>query len=355
MNINKKILIWIGIVVLIGAVLLMVACETGVLSLQKEEQVVEQIDEHEKNIKEEQPVNKENKPEPVLPAGEEEKPVTLTMGKPYSEKLVEEGTKNVLIIGEDKLNNLYDTIGIINIDSKNKKLKFIMIPRDTYIEYNQDILSKMEAANLTTVPGTFKVNYTHHVGSLIAYKGKFKSGSISFLSEVVKEKFCVEINDYVKININGFKALVDHLGEVEIYVPYDMNYDDPNQELHIHIPKGTQHLDGEEAEGFVRFRQGYREDGTFFEIGDTGRKNNQLSFMKQLLKQKGTIKNVGKIPGIIDLLGKNVNHSIGLGDVLQTYIGLAKAVISDEYEIATENLNTEKMIRINGASHLVFE
>ena len=348
---NKKILIWIGIVILIGIVLLMVACETGVLLSHKPQQIMDQ--EKNDNATEEQTTAQQVIKQPVIQT--EEKPKTLTVGKPYSGKLVEEGTRNILIIGEDKLNDLYDTIGIASIDSRNKTLKLIMIPRDTYIEYNQEILSKMETANLKTVPGVFKINYAHHVGSVIEYSGRFNSGPSSFLAEVVKEKFGVVLDDYVKINTNGFKALIDHLGGVDIYVPYDMNYDDPFQDLSIHIVKGTQHLDGADAEGFVRFRQGYKEDGSFFEIGDTGRKKNQLNFMKELIKQKGTIKNVGKIPGMFDLLGKNVQHSIGLGDILQTYMGMARYIISDEYEITAENLNSEKMTRIYGASYLVFD
>lgn len=351
MGANKKILIWIGIVALIGIILLMVACETGVLILNKPQQIVEQ--EKTDNSIEEQTTVQQEITQPIIQIVE--KPKTLTVGKPYSGKLVEEGTRNILIIGEDKLNDLYDTIGIASIDSKNKTLKLIMIPRDTYIEYNQEILSKLEAVNLINSPGIFKINCSHLVGSKIEYSGRFNSGPSSFLTEVVQEKFGVKLDDYVKININGFKALINHLGGVDIYVPYDMNYDDPLQDLSIHIEKGMQHLEGTDAEGFVRFRQGFREDGTFFEIGDTGRKKNQLNFIKELIKQKGTIKNIGKIPGMFDLLGKNVQHSIGLGDILQAYMGMAKDIISDEYEITSENLNSEKMIRIHGSSYLVLD
>lgn len=351
MGANRKILIWIGVFTLIGVILLMVACETGVLSLQKPQQN-EESKEFKSTIAE-PTTQKLDIMQPMTQA--EEKPKTLTVGKPYSGKLVEEGTKNILIIGEDKQNNLYDTIGIASIDSKNKKLKLIMIPRDTYIEYNQEILSKLETAKLINEPGIFKINYAHYVGSRIEYSGRFNSGPSSFLAEVVKEKFGIGVDDYVKINTKGLRELINNLGGVDIYVPYDMNYDDPTQDLTIHISKGMQNLDGAGAEGYVRFRQGYREDGTFFEIGDTGRKNNQLNFLKELIKQKGTIKNVGKIPGMISLLGKNVQHSIGLGDVLQTYMGMARDIISDEYEITSENLNSEKMTRINGSSYLVFD
>ncbi len=349
MGAKRKIFIWIGVFTLIGFILLMVACETGVLT-----QKLQETEKEEKgSMIEEQITDHQDIMQSMTQT--DESPKNLTVGKPYSGKLVEEGTRNILIIGEDKLNDLYDTIGIASIDSRKKTLKLIMIPRDTYIEYNHEILSKLEEVKLLNSPGIFKINYAHHVGSRIEYSGMFNSGSTSFLAEVVNEKFGVGFDDYVKINTKGFKSLIDYLGGVDIYVPYDMNYEDPAQNLFIHIPKGMNNLDGAGAEGFVRFRQGYKEDGSFFEIGDSGRKKNQLDFMKVLIKQKGTIKNIGKIPGLLNLLGKNVEHSIGLGDVLQTYMVMAKDIISDEYEITSENLNSEKMTRIYGSSYLVFD
>ena len=354
---NKTILIWIGILILVGIILIMVACETGVLTPQ---QPVENIpgDTAGQNDSGVNPVdNPQGVTEPALPQQEpvDEAPKTLTVGKPYSKKLVEEGSTNILIIGEDKVSSLYDTIGIASIDKKTKSVKLIMIPRDTYIEYNEDIINALDKAKLLHSPGVLKINYTHHVGTKINYEGRFDSGSMSFLADVVEEKFNVEIQDYVKINTRGFIELIDHLGGVSIYVPYNMDYEDPTQDLYIHIPKGTQKLDGYNAEGFVRFRQGYKEDGSFFEIGDTGRKNNQINFLKQIIKQKGTVKNVGKIPGIIKVLGRNVKHSIGVGDVLSTYMSMATDIIKDEYEITSENLSSEKMIRIDGSSYLVLE
>ncbi len=357
MKTKRVLLIWIGILTVIGIVLLMVACETGVLMQgtghdQNAEGQDVQGDSNDK------PADKstdsdggDSGPEHAVSDG----PERLTAGKPYSVKLVEEGSRNVLIIGEDQMNALYDTIGIVSVDSVNKKVKIIMVPRDTYIEYNDKIKAELDKANLLHSPGVHKINYTHHVGSKIKYSGKFKSGSISFLADVIEEKFSLEIHDYVKINTKGFRELVDHLGGVDIYVPYRMDYIDPTQDLVIDIQPGMQHLDGHDAEGFVRFRQGYKEDGTFFEIGDVGRKKNQLNFLKELIKQKGTVKNIGKIPGVIEILGRNIQHSVGIGDVLSSYMVMATDVIVNDYEIVLENLNSDKMIRVDGSSYLVLE
>jgi LCP family protein required for cell wall assembly len=348
---NKKILIWIAVVALIGVALLVVACETGAILSQDPQQSSAT---QQQNSTSGQPAAFEqgNQQSGAQTGGESTR---LTVGKPYPAKLVEEGSKNILVIGEDKVNNLYDTICIASIDQKNKTLKLIMIPRDMYVEYNQDVISRIPK-RLINEPGIYKINYTHNIGNIIKYKGKFdNSGSISFLSDVIHEKFGISIDDYAKVKTKGFRDLINHLGGVDINVPYDMDYDDPTQDLAIHIKKGMRHLNGTDAEGFVRFRQGYRPDGSLFEIGDVERKKNQLNFIKALMSQKGTIGNIGKIPGMIDIMGKNVQHSIGLGDMLQTYMGLARYIVTDKYEITTENLNSEKLKRINGSSYMVLD
>jgi len=355
MRSKRIILILIAVFALAGIILLMVACEEGLLLPHDTQQAEEQEPEQKENNN---LIEIEPEEEPIAavedePAQEEVK--TLTVGKPYSQKLVEEGSKNILILGQDKVDNLYDTIGIASIDKSTKTVKLIMIPRDTYIEYNQEILSKMDELGILHTPGIHKINSTHKVGNLIKYSGRFKSGSISFLADVVEEKFALKLDDFIMVNVKGFRDLIDHLGGVDINVPYLMDYKDPTQDLYINIPKGKQHLDGYNAEGFVRFRQGYKEDGTYFNIGDPGRKKNQLYFLQQLIKQKGTIKNIGKIPGIIEILGKNVQHSIGLGDVLNSYIGMATDVITNDYEIISINIDSEKTTRVDGAAYLVVE
>jgi len=93
------------------------------------------------------------------------------------------------------------------------------------------------------------------------YEGKFGAYSMNFLAELIKEIFDIEVHDYVRFNTEGFVQIVDLFGGVDINVPYDMHYDDIYQDLHIHINKGWNHLDGKKAEGFVRYRQSNDEMG----------------------------------------------------------------------------------------------
>jgi len=278
----------------------------------------------------------------------------LTNEKTYSKQLVSKDSKNILFVGSDKVTGLYDTIGILSIDKKAEKLKLIMIPRDLHIDYNEKVKHYLSIHGKLHNNGYYKINAAHFIGPYLKYEGKFAPYSMNFLTDVIKEKFGIKIDDYVKINPDGFVELVDLFGGVDIEVPIDMNYDDPFQDLSIHLDKGMHKLDGKEAEGFVRFRQGYDEEGELFQIGDIQRKNNQLNFIKAFIKQHGTISNIDKIPDVTKTLNKNLKHSFGVGDLFTSYLGLSKDVITKKYEIESITL-TGKDKMLNGSYYIFIE
>ncbi len=276
----------------------------------------------------------------------------LTEGNVYPTRLVEDNTKNILIIGEDKVAGLYDTIGIMNIDKKNKKIKVIMIPRDTYIQYNKKVVHYMENAGKSGLASFYKINCAHNIGPIMKYKGKFSQYSMSFLADVVKEVFGIEVDDYVKVNTEGFVSIVDLFGGVDIDVPYNMDYDDPFQDLSIHLKKGLQHLDGKQAEGFVRFRQGYDEKNVLKSYGDTERKKNQIAFIKAFISQHATLENITKIPGLIKNMNKNVKTSVGVGDVLMSYMGTFNDIVINKYKIESMTIQGKGELR-NGTYYQI--
>lgn len=278
----------------------------------------------------------------------------LTNEKPYSKELVSKGSKNILFVGSDRLSGLYDTIGILSIDKENEKLKIIMIPRDLYINYNEKVRHYLSLHGKLNNAGFYKINAAHNIGPYLKYDGKFEPYSMNFLADVIKEKFGIVVDDYVKINPDGFVELVDLFGGVSIDVPMDMHYDDPFQDLSIHLDKGVQTLNGKQAEGFVRFRQGYNEEGELIQIGDVARKNNQIKFIKSFIKQHGTITNINKIPELTKTLNKNLKHSFGVGDILTSYLGLATDVITNKYEIESVTLNGEGKM-LNGSYYIFIE
>ena len=115
--------------------------------------------------------------------------------------------------------------------------------------------------------------------------------------------------DYtVQVDLQGFVAIVNAIGGVEFDVPVDMHYEDPYQNLYIHINKGLQRLNGEDALKVVRFREGYATQ-------DIGRMNTQQAFLKAAAKQTLTPANLDKIDDFVKIFQSYVETDLTLGNL----------------------------------------
>ena len=212
---------------------------------------------------------------------------------------------NFLLVGRDQTSVNTDVMMLINYNVSASKFSFLQIPRDTYVELN---------------------NTPHKINSLYyeyIMEGKSKNEknpedySLSKISGILEQNLCINIHYYVVVNLEGFRNIVDILGGVEVDVPADMDYDDESQDLHIHIKKGKQVLDGKTAEGFVRFRSGYIQ-------ADIGRMDAQKIFMSALLKTMKEKFNISTVVKMANEVYKNVMTSIPLDDMVY----FAKNVLS---------------------------
>ena len=94
----------------------------------------------------------------------------------------------------------------------------------------------------------------------------YNAGGMELMAETVSEQLGIPVDYQITVDLKGFAALVDAIGGVDFYVPVDMDYDDPVQNLSIHFSKGQQRLNGEDALKVVRFR--HNNDGTGDSHGD---------------------------------------------------------------------------------------
>jgi len=158
-----------------------------------------------------------------------------------------------------------DTIILVRVDPLNKKMAMISIPRDTYVN----------------IPGfgKDKINAAYTYGELEA-----KGGGIPLVVKTVSEFAGIDIAYFAMINFDGFEALVDSLGGVEVDVPVDIIGDRDAGDVDIY--SGLQTLNGEAALTFVRSRQ-------YFTIGDYQRTANQRTFLQALAKK--VLSDPGKI------------------------------------------------------------
>ena len=188
---------------------------------------------------------------------------------------------NILVIGVDKTEGLSDVIMVVRYDEENNRIAAMSIPRDTYVNYNGR---------------TMLVNSVYGVGG------------INGVSKTVTLLTGLKINYYVQFNVGTFGKLVDLLGGVEFDVPQNMNYDDPTQDLHIHLKKGKQILNGEDAESMVRFR-GYPQ-------ADLRRVEVQQDLLKELIKQKLSAEYITKVPSIYTELKDDIKCNMSVTDML---------------------------------------
>ncbi len=286
-----------------------------------------------------------------------DKPYPLTNNLKYPKALVEENSINVLLIGPDVSGANYDTLMIASLDEKNNVLKLINLPRDIYIDYSTEVKNELKKvwSSYSKSKGILKINAAHTLGKKLEYKkdtGRFGSPEYDFTADLIEEIFGIYIDDFVYIKPSSFKRVVDYFGGVKIDVPYLMKYSDPTQDLKINIKKGLQTLNGAQAEGFVRYRQGVDESGKSKSIGDIERKKNQVAFIKAFLDQHLTLKNIGKMITIFNDMDSYITTSINAEEA-GDYGKIAERFYKNKFSQVSEELECED-VKIDGVYYLKF-
>ena len=173
-----------------------------------------------------------------------------------------------------------DTIILVSYDVPNQQVNMMSIPRDTAVNVSWS---------------NKKINSV--------YNAKESSGG--GLENLKKQVACltgVMPDRYVIIEWKAVGELVDAVDGVEFDVPRNMNYDDPYQDLHIHLNKGLQTLNGQQAMGMLRYRN---DNGYKAGYNDTGRMTTQRDFLKAMAKEVLQLKNMTKIGSFINIFMDN--------------------------------------------------
>lgn len=175
-----------------------------------------------------------------------------------------------LIVGQDTGGGgNTDTMMLAAYDVPNQTLNVMSIPRDTFVYYDGD---------------------RRLINAVYNWAGGGEKG-IEALKEEVGELTGVVPDFHIIIQWDAVGELVDAIGGVYFDVPRDMNYDDPTQDLHIHLSKGYQLLNGEQAMGVVRYRHDNKKwvNGKYvlpgYPDGDLGRIKTQQAFMTAVIEK----------------------------------------------------------------------
>jgi LCP family protein required for cell wall assembly len=195
----------------------------------------------------------------------------------------------LLLVGKDAIGANTDTIMLMRYDAVNRNLNVYSIPRDTLVD----------------VPYSVK-----KINGVYFQEKDGKQGGIDALMNEVEEISGFRPDNYVVVDVKVVAQVIDTLGGVDFDVPVNMNYDDPapNQNLHIHINKGMQHLSGENFVKVFRFRATYA-------MGDIDRINVQHDLIKAALGQWLKLGNIDNLFSAAKILVSNAETDLSYGNM----------------------------------------
>ncbi|WP_298030142.1 LCP family protein [uncultured Dysosmobacter sp.] len=205
----------------------------------------------------------------------------------------------VLILGRDTGGGgNTDTMLLASYDVTNQKATVMSIPRDTMVNVSWDV-KKINSVYNSCGGGEEGIQGLYReISQLVGFEPDFR----------------------VVLEWEAVGALVEAIGGVEFDVPYDMDYDDDVQDLHIHQAAGVRRLSGEDAMQVIRWREnnndspyGYRKrDGG---IGDSGRMKVQQAFLKAVIQQTLTIQNALNIRKIAKVFQEHVDTDLAFSNI----------------------------------------
>ncbi|MFF2909572.1 LCP family protein [Paenibacillus sp. NPDC057934] len=227
-----------------------------------------------------------------------------------------EGTEpvNILLMGVDargvKKGEVprSDTMLVASLDPLKKKISVFSILRDTYVSIPDH---GKERINTAIIYGPNTAMQT--VGDLLG----------------------IPIQYYVYTDFQGFIKLVDAVGGVDYDVEKDMVYktiaDGP--EYDIDLKKGFQHLDGNMALQYVRFRHDATSDFT--------RTERQRAFLKVVADKLKSTTTLFKLPSILSDVSPYIDTNLTLTDMAKlASVGYDSSINGSE-QIPPMNLLTE--------------
>lgn len=223
-----------------------------------------------------------------------------------------ENSYNFLVMGHDRVADLTDVILIINYNIENQNVTIMQFPRDTYFRIGDYYYHKINGLF------TYYVQEAEAEGVENADLEGLKRATVYF-----EENLAIKIHYSAVMDLDGFSGIVEAIGGVDMTVPMDMEYVDTEQipPLYISLHAGYQHLDGNKAEQFVRYRYGYI-------TGDYGRQDAQKLFISAFInKLKTSITDSATIAALAKNLVTYVDTDITDADIVyfgKCFLGIGK-------------------------------
>lgn len=204
-----------------------------------------------------------------------------------------DGVYTFLISGIDVVGYHNDTNLVGMFDTVAGKLNIVSLPRDMLVNVNLNIK---------------KINQPY-----AAAKNNSQDATQALL-DTVADVLGYQVDMYAFVNIEAAADIVDAIGGVNFNIPFDMDWDAPDQDLYIHIKAGPQTLNGENFVNAMRFRMS--NDGSHsYAGGDIERIEFQQQLLMALAQQLLQIGNVLNIGEIYSAVMDNTETNVSLGNI----------------------------------------
>ncbi len=220
-----------------------------------------------------------------------------------------------------KMLSRYQNILLLGVDSNGPNtLPFSGVRSDTMIILSIDLHGK--SVNAISIPRDSKV-YIAEGHGVQKINSAYALGGIDLTKKTIEETLGIKIHNYVIVNAEGVRQLIDAIGGVPIHIDQNMHYHDYSAGLHIDFSKGDYVLSGEEAEEYLRFRKDA--------LGDIGRVHRQQKFIKALIEQVKSPEALRKIPEALKIASLYTRTDLNLYQMSQ-YAAAARDIDLNKVE-----------------------
>ncbi|MGO8671976.1 MAG: LCP family protein [Capsulimonadaceae bacterium] len=186
-----------------------------------------------------------------------------------------------------------DTLFLLTLNLKDKTASMLSIPRDTYTHIaGTDTSSKINSAYTTGGPAR----------------------SVATVAEMTG----IQPDYYMVLNIDATKKLVDALGGVDVDVDHEMHYHDKWGHLSIDLMPGkNEHLDGDQAVGFARYRHPDAGMKPTPEDGDERRMARQHILLRAMVVRAKNMLNIAQAGHLFDVAMQEIHTNLSRKQLLE--------------------------------------
>ncbi|GAA0135913.1 hypothetical protein YSY43_27530 [Paenibacillus sp. YSY-4.3] len=223
----------------------------------------------------------------------------------------------MLLLGTDyrpeTKTHLTDVMMVIAMNPETKSATVVSLPRDTLLELKGYRPDKLNA----------------YYPNFLVQEKKTGITATYEMKTMMSKYFDLDIDYVTVLNFQGFRDVVDALGGVDINVDADMCYRDRADNTNINLKKGQQHLSGEDALGYVRYRKSNCSPRTKAS-DDFDRNRRQNEVLHALIDQAKSLDGVLGAGKVIQSVGKNMETDLESQQM--------KNIISAYWNISKENV-----------------